>query len=372
MEEDDMYMVLPSNVQNISGTSNTNRADEYRTLLPRPLEVKRPEEWEVALSAISFPQSFSTFIKPFNTHFTFRKYRNMPVFHRDLQHYIYLLNREHISGRRFDIANGVKGLYEEEIREQMSKKKTSDMKHFIDVNDLLSYLNANRPDDMNGKFEFDPSIERVKVGLKFNQTIEFQYKQLADALGFDNNIVRYVAETTTPRSHTEAEISKTSVVDVAIDDEETEITKKGNDDGNSSSNAGHSKFNEDELFFLDKIDKRISKFRKYTFNPPREHRTVIAPNPPLLKNRCYNIFVYSNLVKSSLVGTDSVPLLRTIPIDHDNDEKYIGLTFDKLQFRTLASDFFEVVEIKLTDEMGAPLAFRWGKVIVTLRIRRKK
>ena len=37
--QDEFYMVLPSNVENIPGSSTENRPDEYRTPLPQPIEV---------------------------------------------------------------------------------------------------------------------------------------------------------------------------------------------------------------------------------------------------------------------------------------------------------------------------------------------
>ena len=53
---DDFYMVLPSNVHWSAEPPNTT--GNYKTPLPKPLELDQ-DCWQVALTEISYPQSWS-------------------------------------------------------------------------------------------------------------------------------------------------------------------------------------------------------------------------------------------------------------------------------------------------------------------------
>ena len=53
---DDFYMVLPSNVHWSAEPPNTT--GNYKTPLPKPLELEQ-DRWQVALTEISYPQSWS-------------------------------------------------------------------------------------------------------------------------------------------------------------------------------------------------------------------------------------------------------------------------------------------------------------------------
>lgn len=99
-------------------------------------------------------------------------------------------------------------------------------------------------------------------------------------------------------------------------------------------------------------------------------KTVKSSFPPSLGTDLYNLYVYSNIVKETLVGDSLVPLLRTVSVRGRNGD-YITKTFETPHYLPLASDFIQHIEIKITDDLGENIKFRFGKVIVKLHFRRK-
>ena len=91
---------------------------------------------------------------------------------------------------------------------------------------------------------------------------------------------------------------------------------------------------------------------------------------PSLGTELFNLYIYSNIVKETLVGDTLVPLLRTIPVMGENGD-YISKTFETPHYLPLARDFFQNIEIKITDDIGQNVQFKFGKTIIKLYFRRK-
>ena len=91
---------------------------------------------------------------------------------------------------------------------------------------------------------------------------------------------------------------------------------------------------------------------------------------PSLGTELFNLYIYSNIVKETLVGDTLVPLLRTIPVMGENGD-YISKTFETPHYLPLARDFFQNIEIKITDDIGQNVQFKFGKTIIKLHFRRK-
>ncbi len=121
------------------------------------------------------------------------------------------------------------------------------------------------------------------------------------------------------------------------------------------------------------FQKKEYSYADGTRNEGEHIYTITAEHRPDLKANMYNIFVYCNLVKESLVGDRMVKLLRTVPVDpHQDRGKYITRTFNPLRYIELSSSFFQNIEILLTDDLGDPVRFEWGKVIIHLHLRKRK
>jgi hypothetical protein len=82
------------------------------------------------------------------------------------------------------------------------------------------------------------------------------------------------------------------------------------------------------------------------------------------------LYVYCDIASFTLVGDTKVPLLRVC----DTDGKY-GLTVQKTfthpHYVPLGRREFETIEININNELGQPVAFEFGKAVVTLHFRRK-
>ena len=85
----------------------------------------------------------------------------------------------------------------------------------------------------------------------------------------------------------------------------------------------------------------------------------------------YNMYIYSNLVRESLVGDSYVPLLRTVSVQ-GTEGSYIHKLYEKVHYCKLSSDFIQDIEIKIRDETGQQVRFRYGKVVIKLHFRKKR
>ena len=343
--QNDFYIVLPSNVANIAGSAIENKPNYYRTVLPRPFELDHPQKWEVALSGINYPQTFNTTVNLKQCAYSFARRRPSEAFIQWLDNRSRRLvfgegpDSEETKQSRTETHFVRRKFRQETVLYQncagKSKKKKNES--FTDIQQLMDWLNETRPTDMRGKFALtDDGHVSVQLASK---EILYLHRNLASVLGFKKDVFR------------------------------------GKDASDSSSNTPVAEPNQrqNEDHFERKFRLLLQNYRRMigkTYNPTLLN--VKAESLADLRLNCYNIYVYSNLVRQTLVGDVQVPLLRTVPIDKENDGKYIGLSFDRLRFRPLSSNFFEYIDIKLTDDLGEDLEFKSGKVIVTLYIRQRR
>jgi hypothetical protein len=82
------------------------------------------------------------------------------------------------------------------------------------------------------------------------------------------------------------------------------------------------------------------------------------------------MYIYSDIASYSLVGDTKVPLLRVI----DSQGAYgqmVSTTFTHPHYVPLARSDLETIEINISNELGKPVPFEFGKSVVTLHFRRK-
>ncbi len=86
----------------------------------------------------------------------------------------------------------------------------------------------------------------------------------------------------------------------------------------------------------------------------------------------YNIYIYSNIVKNSMVGGVYAPLLRTITLDSTVGVlSYQNMIFDSPHYVPLVQNYVKHIEIKIADDQGNIIPFKSGKIIVKLHVRQK-
>ena len=92
------------------------------------------------------------------------------------------------------------------------------------------------------------------------------------------------------------------------------------------------------------------------------------PDINLLKPK--NIFVNCNLVNQSLVGSKSMRLLRIVSTIGQTENDIMSFPMRSDDYARLEKDFFESIEIKLTDNLGRPLQATYlgvGETVVALQ-----
>lgn len=99
---------------------------------------------------------------------------------------------------------------------------------------------------------------------------------------------------------------------------------------------------------------------------------IKAPNVSDVHATMHNIFVYTNIVKETLVGKGYCPLLRIVPTDKGEHGNNVHMTFINPFYHELALDRISSIRITLCDDQGQPVRFQFGKVICKLHFRRKR
>jgi hypothetical protein len=84
------------------------------------------------------------------------------------------------------------------------------------------------------------------------------------------------------------------------------------------------------------------------------------------------LFVYTNIIKSSIVGGKKAQLIRIIPLENPSNNS-VGsmksLTFNPILFYPLQQNYLDMIEIQIRDNSGRLINFQSGKTIITLFFR---
>lgn len=97
----------------------------------------------------------------------------------------------------------------------------------------------------------------------------------------------------------------------------------------------------------------------------------ITAQQPFDANRGRNLlYVYSDIATYSVVEDSKVPLLRICNVTGRHGD-FVRQTFNHVNYVPVGRRDFETIEIRLTDEVGQPVAFQHGKSVVCLHVRRR-
>ena len=83
------------------------------------------------------------------------------------------------------------------------------------------------------------------------------------------------------------------------------------------------------------------------------------------------MMVYCDLLEHVPVGDTKVPLLRIVDAKGENGE-IIHRSYDEPRYVPLQKKNFDSIEMDLRDDLGKPIAFENGKLVVTLHFRQAK
>ena len=83
-----------------------------------------------------------------------------------------------------------------------------------------------------------------------------------------------------------------------------------------------------------------------------------------------SLYVYCSLCENRLVGDTTVRLLRVLPVRSGKKNRNIYEEVGQKLYVPVANTDSDVVEVNINRDDGSPVAFKGGKVIVTVHLRR--
>ena len=99
-------------------------------------------------------------------------------------------------------------------------------------------------------------------------------------------------------------------------------------------------------------------------NPSPRTQYLFEDEPNLEHSIPPWIFVYCDLVKPSIMGHTSVPLLKIIPIEYKSVQNVAGryYEFDTLEYYELGNNWFQSISFHLRTHDGYFISFEEGQV----------
>ena len=116
------------------------------------------------------------------------------------------------------------------------------------------------------------------------------------------------------------------------------------------------------------LSDELSRLLGFTQNAFYEGEHV-APSVPDLRRPYFLIYVYCDLVESTIVGDVRVPLLRSV-VDNDKRTEIAYVTYVSPIYVPLQKKHFDTIEINIMTAEGKPVPFTKGTSLVVLHFRR--
>lgn len=132
------------------------------------------------------------------------------------------------------------------------------------------------------------------------------------------------------------------------------------------------KYENNEIYWVPYFSKQLMIPLGFWNMSPPELSTYIGSKPfytskqPVdLKSLYSNIFVYTDIIKHTIVGHTLAPLLRTISVNQPMGSVQENLYTDPF-YHALSHDYIDSINISLRDITGEFIKFTKGRVVVTL------
>lgn len=86
----------------------------------------------------------------------------------------------------------------------------------------------------------------------------------------------------------------------------------------------------------------------------------------------YAIYIYTNIVHTTLVGDTVAPILRVVPLKESKGNFcQISQSFQNIQFHPVVATQTDVIEINIRKDTGSFVPFDGGKAIITLQFKKQ-
>jgi len=126
-------------------------------------------------------------------------------------------------------------------------------------------------------------------------------------------------------------------------------------------------------YILGDFDEIPESHRKYTeiLNATEEKNEYITSYPPDLRGGIQTMFIYSDIVKPTIIGDTMARILRTCPVQGKFGE-VISKTFDRPHYVPISINSINSIEIHIKDHTDKLIKFAFGTVIIKLHFQRKR
>jgi hypothetical protein len=124
----------------------------------------------------------------------------------------------------------------------------------------------------------------------------------------------------------------------------------------------------DETDLTDKL-KKMEEI--HSNNPSEVRRIKLIAQQAMKMTPIFNLWVYTDIISSCIVGNIEAPLLRVVPVQGEH-WNYQCTTFDKIEYLPVSKSSVSSISVYIYTDYGEPVPFNEGKTVVTLSFRRVK
>ncbi len=92
-----------------------------------------------------------------------------------------------------------------------------------------------------------------------------------------------------------------------------------------------------------------------------------------LSQDLHSMHVYCDLIKPQIFGDVDAPLLRIVPLQRQSDTpEAMNQVFNHIYFKPVMGDSIRTISIDIKDDIGRPVPFMRGRLVVTLVFKKKR
>jgi len=99
--------------------------------------------------------------------------------------------------------------------------------------------------------------------------------------------------------------------------------------------------------------------------------TTEASYPPDMKAGLSSLFVYTDIIKSQIVGPSLSPLLKCVPVMGKYGD-LVEKNYENPQYLEIVSKTIDTISISVRDDQDKPILFEYGKLMLKIHIRKKR
>ena len=108
--------------------------------------------------------------------------------------------------------------------------------------------------------------------------------------------------------------------------------------------------------------------RKNYWKHDETKKIIFAGCPPAFDRVINTMYVYTDLIKDTIVGDIEAKLLRTVPIIGEYNQ-YVTQEFENIYYHPIEKQFINSIEIDIRDDTGAKIDFRDTEVHLVFHLR---